>query len=97
MKNMLKMAFFDQIFSLIKVNFGQFFTGLKFARKSPFFGRIFFVKKSPSTFKSRPNGEKPPNLVTLIVSRSRGSENVNKQSAKSAIGNQTHDTATIQL
>jgi hypothetical protein len=44
MKNMLKMAFFDQIFSLIKVNFGQFFTGLKFARKSPFFGRIFSLK-----------------------------------------------------
>jgi hypothetical protein len=37
-----------------------------FFLKPPIFGRIYFFKKSPSTFKSRPIGEKSPNLVTLV-------------------------------
>jgi hypothetical protein len=66
MKNMFKMAILDQNCSLMKVNFGRFFTDLKIAQKSPFLGRFYFSKKSPSTFKSRPIGEKSPNLVTLV-------------------------------
>jgi hypothetical protein len=49
----------------MKVNFGRFFTDLKIVQKSPFFGPFCFYKKSPSTFKTRPTGEKLPNLVTL--------------------------------
>jgi hypothetical protein len=33
MKNMFKMAILDQNCSLLKVNFGRFFTDLKIARK----------------------------------------------------------------
>jgi hypothetical protein len=45
MENMLKMAFFDQNCSLIKVNFGQFFTGLKFAQKiAIFLGEFISLK-----------------------------------------------------
>jgi hypothetical protein len=49
----------------MKVNFGQFFTDLKIAQKVAIFRRFYFSKKSPSTFKNRPIGEKSPNLVTL--------------------------------
>jgi hypothetical protein len=43
------------------VNFGRFYTDLKFARKIAIFRRFYL----PSTFKSRPIGEKLSNLVTL--------------------------------
>jgi hypothetical protein len=52
----------------MKVNFGRFFTDIKIAQKVAIFGRFYFSKKSPSTFKSRPIGEKSPNLVTLLSS-----------------------------
>jgi hypothetical protein len=38
----------------MKVNFGRFFTDIKIAQKVAIFGRFYFSKKLPSTFKSRP-------------------------------------------
>jgi hypothetical protein len=37
-KNRLKMALLDQNCSLVKVNLGRFFKGLKFAQTSPYLG-----------------------------------------------------------
>jgi hypothetical protein len=43
------------------------FTDLKIAQKVAILWRFYFSKKLPSTIKSRPIGEKSPNLVTLIT------------------------------
>jgi hypothetical protein len=57
------MDFLDKNCSPVEVNLGRMLTCLKFD--------FFFFKKSPSTFKSRPNGEKSPNLVALKATDSK--------------------------
>jgi hypothetical protein len=65
----VKNGFFDQNCSLNKANFGRFLQTSNSPKKSPIFGRIFSSKNRHPllNFKSRPIGEKSPNLVTLAL------------------------------
>jgi hypothetical protein len=52
------LLFWTQIVALLRLLFGRFLQTI--------FRRFNFSKKSPLTIKSRPIGEKSPNLVTLL-------------------------------
>jgi hypothetical protein len=61
-------------------------TVLKFAQNIANLGANFFLKKSPSTFKSRPIGENTPNLVTLEKKKTRVAAFLRNKMVKMAIG-----------